>query len=445
MKSKLTWGALFFALQAGAFSVEAAEVQMYGQVDVGLSYAYTGVALVATGDPLPGQSTGAAAIELEPKNKHFSKLGISSGMMSPSLVGLRGTEALGNGWKVRLVLESGFNADDGSFKTSDKLFDREASLALDAGWATLRFGRLGPFRGAVGSTGLMKDNLSAFGVDGWGTVQGLAGIMGGDFKVLDNVIALEIPVSSSLSVHAMYTGSADDSYRYNPNKQGNYDPEPGEGSVAPTENKSDADRYFSAALLWRGKAATGVLIGDYMDWSSHRGSSDHGARPSSTSDEYHSARSFRSITGLGAWNAGGIEWFGAMQYFESAQTIGGNQLAMPQNDRTRTKVICYGAGGDGFNVTFGTAIPLAGGKLRGSLGWLRAETNENSNQKWGKMHRWIAAVGYDVALSKRTTVYAGVSYMHDSYTYTYTPHGRYFASLPDAWEVGSAIGVRHSF
>lgn len=447
IRQSLNIGGLL-ALSLLATSVHAANVELYGQIDVGLDYAYTSVARVATADLAPGvkpSNNPHATQLLESKNKHFSKLGLRSGMNSPSWIGLRGTEDLGNGWQTGFVLENGFNVDDGAMTDKNRLFNREASVFVKNDIMTLRFGRLGMLRGGAGSTGLMKDNLSAFGIDGWGSVQGLNGIMGGEFKIYDNVIALEVPMANGFKLHAMYTGNADTTYRYNPNKAGHYNPEPGPNSAAPTENKSDADRYFSAGVSYKGAKFSGTVVGDYMNWSNHRGSSDHGARPGSTSDEYHEARDFWSLTALGAIHQDDTNWFIAAQYFESAQEIGGNQLAMPKDDRTRTKVICYGAGGDGYNLTLGVAKPLAGGTIRGSVGYLRAETNKHSGMKWGKMNRYILATGYEYPFSKRTKVYGGVSYMHDSYTYTYTPHGKYFATLPDAWEVGAALGIKHTF
>lgn len=430
-----------------ASASHAADVKVYGQIDTGLSYRYTSVALVADGDPVPGQDINDphASILLQSKNKEYTKLGLDSGMMGATYLGFRVEERLANRVKVGAVLETNFGLDSGALAVSNKLFDREASLFVKTDFAMLTLGRTGMLRSGAGSTGLLKDPKSAFGLDGWGPVQGLNAVFGGESKVIDNAITLQIPVGEQWSLYAQYSGSADDNYRYDPDKQGHYNPEPGPDSVAPTENKDDADRYYSLAATYQGSNTQLAVIGDYMNFSNHRGSSDHGARPGSTSTEYHPARSFWSVTGVGSVQVGDLQYFAAAQYFESAQVVGANQLAMPQSDRTRTKVICYGAGGDGYSLTLGSAWAIGSGHLRGSISYLYAETSEHSAQKWGEMNRYVISLGYDHALSARTTLYSGVSYMHDSYNYTYTPHGKYFDTLPDAYEIGASFGIKHQF
>ena len=56
------------------------------------------------------------------------KLELKSGIQAGSRWGLKGTEDLGNGLKVGFILESGFNADDGTQGVSGTMFNREASL-----------------------------------------------------------------------------------------------------------------------------------------------------------------------------------------------------------------------------------------------------------------------------------------------------------------------------
>ena len=101
-------------LGATAFSVQAAEVTMYGKVDLGLQYK---TSEVTVGDQ--------AKIDEDT----FS---MENGRNSASRFGIKGSEDLGNGMKVSFQLENGFKADSGEFKTSGKLFDRQATVALSS-------------------------------------------------------------------------------------------------------------------------------------------------------------------------------------------------------------------------------------------------------------------------------------------------------------------------
>ena len=57
--------------------------------------------------------------------------------------GLKGSEDLGNGYKVSFKLESGFNGDDGTMGQSGRLFGREAGLTLSGPFGSVAFGRFG--------------------------------------------------------------------------------------------------------------------------------------------------------------------------------------------------------------------------------------------------------------------------------------------------------------
>ena len=92
----------------GAGSAFAADVTLYGVVDEGFLYTHK-----------DADKTGVDAVD---------KLELKSGIQAGSRWGLKGTEDLGNGLKVGFILESGFNADDGTQSVSGTMFNREASL-----------------------------------------------------------------------------------------------------------------------------------------------------------------------------------------------------------------------------------------------------------------------------------------------------------------------------
>jgi len=67
---------------------------------------------------------------------------VDTGVMQSNRVGLRGTEALGNGWQVQFQLENGLNLHNGTARQGGRLFGRSAwvGLASDT-YGSLRFGR----------------------------------------------------------------------------------------------------------------------------------------------------------------------------------------------------------------------------------------------------------------------------------------------------------------
>ena len=128
-------------LGAFAGSAMAADVTLYGKIDLGLHYQNTKV---------DGQSA-------------TNKFQEYSGQNSGSRFGLKGTEDLGNGYKVGFVLENGFDADTGatgqSMTNSDgskstRLFGREAQLYVSSDFGTLSMGRVGALTSGLGSYNL---------------------------------------------------------------------------------------------------------------------------------------------------------------------------------------------------------------------------------------------------------------------------------------------------
>lgn len=92
-------------LGAFAGSALAADVQLYGLVDLGLNWTQVDNGKTTT-----------------------DSFGMGSGQNSGSRFGLKGTEDLGNGYKVGFNLENSFKADDGAFDKGSRLFHRESIL-----------------------------------------------------------------------------------------------------------------------------------------------------------------------------------------------------------------------------------------------------------------------------------------------------------------------------
>jgi predicted porin len=65
---------------------------------------------------------------------------LTSGGISTSRFGLKGSEDLGGGLKANFVLENGFNADSGAQKTAGSIFDRQSWVGLSGGFGEIRLG-----------------------------------------------------------------------------------------------------------------------------------------------------------------------------------------------------------------------------------------------------------------------------------------------------------------
>lgn len=117
-------------LGAFAGSALAADVTLYGLVDLGLDYQHVDSDV--------------------PNSDAANTLKLRSGTNSGSRFGLKGVEQLGNGYSIGFVLENGFNADDGTLGSDGRLFDREASLQFKGPFGTLAAGRQGQLANSVG-------------------------------------------------------------------------------------------------------------------------------------------------------------------------------------------------------------------------------------------------------------------------------------------------------
>ncbi len=132
----------------GAFAGSAAaDVTLYGKVDLGLNYQNTKTDSDFGRDV---DSTGTFSMK--------------SGQNSGSRWGLKGVEDLGNGTKVGFVLENGFSADDGTMGQGGRLFGREAQLYVQGSFGKVAFGRMGSLTSACGTYNLI--NFTPFS-SGW--------------------------------------------------------------------------------------------------------------------------------------------------------------------------------------------------------------------------------------------------------------------------------------
>jgi predicted porin len=135
-----------------------------------------------------------------------------AGFDSGNRWGIKGTEDLGNGYKVGFILEQGFSADTGAALESSQAFARESILSLTGGFGSA----------AIGRTGALAFAQSRAILTGWvfGTGYGKSAWNSIDFvaKRMNNVVSYATPSFGGLTVHAMYSNSGSDTKADDTNK-----------------------------------------------------------------------------------------------------------------------------------------------------------------------------------------------------------------------------------
>lgn len=376
-------------LGAVAFSAQAADVTMYGLVDYGFAYQHT------DGDTPNGDAQNSFKM--------------NSGMNSGSRFGLKGTEDLGNGLTVGFVLENGFAADSGALSTEDTLFDRESQLFLKGNFGTLSMGRVGQLANATGSYGLLG-KVSPFS-SGWGDSVGMKYVMADGLGRMDNTITYVSPNFAGVNVYAQY------SFKNNTKEDG-------------VEGKSDANRYYGLGVTY----ATGnlYLVG-IVDMINHGDNFYYNGTPY----KYTYDEDQMTVTLGGNYDFGVAKVYAMGQYFKNALAVGQktiNDNGFGKFGYTFSETPGW-EGADGYGIAIGVDVPAFGGTAKAHVGYLDAEAAEESSRTFS---RWNVAVGYDYALSKRTSIYTAAAYTKDDSS-DYVDNG----GEPSAAEV--MAGMIHRF
>lgn len=341
-------------LGAAFCSAQAAEVQLYGLVDLGMNW---------TQQDKNGDKTDS-----------FS---MATGQNSGSRFGLKGTEDLGNGYTVGFVLENAFNADDGTLDKSGRLFHRESLLFVQSAWGELSFGRTGGLDAGTGRYNLMGSGASAFGT-GWDQVGNSTGILLGTGDRMDNTITYKSPNFAGFNVYAQVSLKKD-------NKAEDIDDTGTGGSaVDGAEGSSDADRYYAVAATYGAGALQTGLVVSQTDYS--RYTVNHNVENDDTA---------LVVSGFVNYDFGMIKPMLAAQYWDGAL-----------EDNT-TKSTFRSPLTKGYGVIVGATAPVLGGTVKATLGYndyeeVVADGDDGNN--------WMVGLGYEYPLSKRTFVYTAAGY-----------------------------------
>lgn len=361
-------------LGAFAGTAMAADVTLYGKIDLGLNYQHLDDGSVTT-----------------------NQVSEKSGQNSGSRFGLKGTEDLGNGYKVGFVLENGFSGDTGAFSTDGKLFDREAQLNVQSDFGTLAFGRMGSLSSGLGSFNL--NNYMAMST-GWGDYSSKLGHFGLNRARYDNMVTYQTPRFAGVRVSAQYSFANS-----------------GKEAVHTAANQ----RYAGLGIDYANGPFTAGLIVDTIF-------------NKNTKDELNTEDTLGVTLGA-AYDFEVVKVFALGQYGQNENKFGGlsNRGYVAYNQKSdnltgRKAVYVQDEGVTGYMFQLGVTAPVLGGKAYAAASYSDAESDSDDVVKTVTGGEFTAAdeatknigskdfkgygiaVGYTYPMSKRTYVYTFAGY-----------------------------------
>ena len=383
-------------LGAFAGSALAADVQLYGIVDTGLRYMHF------DGDAAAAGYDATDAFEMK------------SGMQSGSRFGLKGVEELGNGLTVGFILENGFNSDTGAMG-DDRLFNRESSIYIEGGFGKFGMGRLSTLANDAGTTGL-GGYFSSFGT-GWGDV-GVQNYMQAYRPTrMDNMVYYKTPNFAGAEVWVLYGMGNEEDKTY--------------------ENESSRDRYYAAAVTYNNGGLSLYGAVDVLNKASF-----------GTNNSFDTEDDQITITAAVNYDCGFAKSYLGVHWFDNAKAVGSSSFGgdwgrMGNFKDNDDKYVNRGFGdANGWSVMLGVDIPVGNGKVKTTLGYLDASSDNKGTTVDSDvdqdLKRFMVGAGYEYYLSKRTTVYMGAGYLQDSID---TAQGK---SYDPSW-VQVNCGLKHKF
>lgn len=378
------------AAAAAMCSASAASVTLYGIIDTGFAYN-------SYNDDKYSALAGAA-------DNSFAMM---SGQSSGSRFGLKGVEELGNGLTVGFILESGISSDTGAM-SSDGLFNRESSIYIEGDFGKFGMGRLSTLANDAGTTGL-GGYFSSFGT-GWGDV-GVQNYMQAYRPTrMDNMVYYKTPNFAGAEVWVLYGMGDEEDKTY--------------------ENESSRDRYYAAAVTYNNGGLSLYGAVDVLNKASFGDNNSF-----DTEDDQI------TITAAVNYDCGFAKSYLGVHWFDNAKAVGASSY---DGDWSRLgnfgETKGYGDA-NGWSVMLGVDIPVGNGKVKTTLGYLDASSDNEgigSADADQDLKRFMVGAGYEYYLSKRTTVYMGAGYLQDSID---TAKGN---SYDPSW-VQVNCGLKHKF
>lgn len=339
-------------LGAFAGSALAADVTLYGRVDLGLQY-----------------------VHQDDKGTKSDNWGLQSGDATSSRFGIKGQEEIAEGVIVGFQLEQGFNADDGTNSDNTRAFSRESRLYVTTDYGTLHMGRFGALDSGTGSVDVAA-GFTASGT-GYGTnINDQSRVLNTNTTRFDNAIAYTSPEFAGMTFHAMaslgsdYDGAdliGDDKLEVLPGKEGS----------------SDVDRYYGLGVTGQwGNFGAGLVVSQL----------DFGHNESYLADE-----NALNVTGGVNYDFGVAKVFLAANYYKGGEAF----------DKFDSDVI--GEDLSQWGVSLSASAPLVGGTFETAVGYAVGTDDAKASDADERKVFNIGAM-YKYPLSKRTYIYAGAGY-----------------------------------
>ena len=335
-------------LGAFAGTALAADVQLYGLVDLGVNWT-----------------------QVDKNGTKTDSFGLQSGQNSGSRFGLKGVEDLGNGYKVGFILENQFSADDGTLDKNGRLFHRESLLFVQSAWGELSFGRTGGLDAGTGRYNLMGSGASAIGT-GWDKVGDSRVALMGTGDRMDNTITYKSPDFAGFNVYAQASLKKDNVTDLD---------------HTGVEGSSDADRYYAVAATYGVGALKTGLVYSQTDYSRVTVNTQTGSDDTS-----------HVISAFANYDFGMVKPMVAVQYWDGGLNVASGDKRF-KNDGGLTK---------GYGMVVGATAPLFGGSFKATVGYNDYE--DLADVKTFDGNNLMLGAAYEYPLSKRTSVYTAAGY-----------------------------------
>lgn len=338
---------LAMAVSAAAFSVQAAQVSLYGSVSTGLLYSNS--ASLSGGVDAQGN-----ALDNQQSVDSFS---MESGFWGDSIWGITGEEDLGNGWTVGFTLENEFGSDTGALATDGKIFDSQAYLRIGNDKVNFAFGNIGGLSSAGGDFDLICgfDPMEAFV-----GVAGLGAFASKDFAS-GNMAVVEVMPMEGLKVSLMGNTGDDDS----------------------SEAKwSDRDHYYGLGVSYENGPLALAAIAEMRKY-------DKKAERNNLSDNDDSW----TFTVAAAYDFEIVRPSFVYQHASKTREFAAGEIS--------------GAAYNFDSFMLGATAPLGQGTLRASVQYVKGENDAVSDEEGSAT---ILGLAYTYDMSKRTTLYGAAFY-----------------------------------
>ena len=346
-------------LGAFAGSALAADVTLYGVIDTGFNWTQT-------------KGSGFADAT---KNVTTDSFSMASGQNSGARFGLKGTEDLGDGWKVGFNLENSFNSDDGSLDKGGRLFHREALLFVQSPYGELSMGRTGALDAGTGRYNLMGSNATPFGT-GLDTIGASTLILKGTGSRMDNTVTYQSPTFAGVTLFAQASLKTSTQAYDKGQKKIVYNED--------QEGSSDAERYYGLGAKFSAEGLNAGLVFSTTDYSRNYVNKD---------DDDNGY----VVSGFVNYDFGMVKPMLAAQYWDNGDKLNAVKTTADAK-RTGTK---------GYGVELGATAPVLGGTVKAAAGWNDYEDVADTDTDY---NNWMVGVSYEYQLSKRTTLYTGAGY-----------------------------------